>query len=71
MTNLQQPVWKQIPIDATTLSKVCKNTARRNGYNTLGQLLSVRLTTLIKLEWFNLAMLNEMGSLVKGLQKKR
>jgi hypothetical protein len=58
------------PLGSTRLSRMFQKTAALNGFHTLEQLLSIKLTNLLKMDWFILPMIEEIAFTVKMLRKK-
>ncbi|MES2329582.1 MAG: hypothetical protein V4539_08270 [Bacteroidota bacterium] len=63
--------WMQLPLSSTHLSKIFRETASHNGFNTIGQLLSVKLTNVLQMDWFTPPMTDEIASIVKKLKKEK
>jgi len=60
----------KLPVNETHLSEGFRKIARINGFNTLGELLSIKLTHLLQMEWLSLTMLEEIAYTVKNLRRK-
>ncbi|MDB5210268.1 MAG: hypothetical protein JWQ30_1095 [Sediminibacterium sp.] len=63
--------WMQLPLSSTHLSKLFRDTATHNGFNTIGQLLSIKLTNVLQMDWFTPAMMDEIASIVKKLKREK
>jgi hypothetical protein len=55
-------------ISDLSLSEAFKSAATGNGFCTLQQLLDIPLTALVKLDWFEITMLDELAKLLRGLE---
>jgi hypothetical protein len=58
-------LWLKLPLGSVNISPEFKKHALANGYTTMGQVLAIRLTTLIKMDLFTPSMFEELAWAVK------